>query len=513
MDEFKLSDITIGYADGEKEASKANFENLFYTKNKKYEQIMKKDKFIISGRKGTGKTILTKYIQKTDNKDTTIIQYSKLNEISLHQYIELEKPDIDNDTRLLFQEYYIYKQYILTIIDHKLQLKNFMNNCFTFKEYLTAIKSYFKYVNRYNKIKDFYNQLYPKGLYKTDEIKTIETIVDASTSTIKANIGISLETTANEKIELSKEVRKSKKHFTNHCRDMKKLINDILECIDVIIIIDDLDEIKLKDSEHVIHFLINFVMRVNQINMDMANFSEKSKCILLLRSDIINLFASKSSNIQKIMTDSTVELQWFKDRSGDELSNMIMYKIKNSANNSSIKNLDLEEIRKLLFPITNNTDAFTYMLNHSFGRPRDLVTYINTIIEQYPDEKKFTVQMAKNAEATYSKNFYFELRNEINFTIQEEAGNEFEKMFRSISKKRFSYQQILTHYNNHKLDYQNIDNLDDYLELLYKFGVIGNYQTVNKQSIYSWSYRNGGDHLDKNKTIIIHAGLYKYLNI
>ncbi|MFK3936761.1 hypothetical protein ACI2JA_04520 [Alkalihalobacillus sp. NPDC078783] len=59
-----LSKLYIGNIDGEQESSRDNFEQLFYTKNSKFDEIMQPEKFIISGRKGTGKTILANYIVK-----------------------------------------------------------------------------------------------------------------------------------------------------------------------------------------------------------------------------------------------------------------------------------------------------------------------------------------------------------------------------------------------------------------------------------------------------------------
>ena len=50
-----LKDIFIGKANGLEEAENEKFEDLFYTGNLKYQQLVEnKDKFIISGRKGTG---------------------------------------------------------------------------------------------------------------------------------------------------------------------------------------------------------------------------------------------------------------------------------------------------------------------------------------------------------------------------------------------------------------------------------------------------------------------------
>lgn len=509
MDEFKLEQIKIGFAEGEKEANNTNFENLFYTGNKKYEQIMQRHKFIISGRKGTGKTILTKYFQRMNNKGRTIVSYSKLNEISLHEYIDIETPDINEDIRILFQEFYIYKQFVMTILDNKLSILRFFKG----EKNRFKIIKYIEYLFTYKKLKNLYKERYPDGVYKEDEVKTIQKIIEASRTATKVNMGISLEGGLNETSEFSKEILHKKKNFAEQNEQLKKLVYKILKYIDIIIMIDDLDEIRIENTEHLIKFLICLTIKVNDINAKLLEKSSKSKCILLLRSDIIEMFSSRSSNIQKILSDSNVELHWFRDRSGDELSNMIMYKIKKSTTNSSMKELSLSEIKNTLFPISNGNDAFSYISNHTFGRPRDFVNYINTIINQYPNEKKFTTQLAKSVEATYSKDFYAELRNELSFSIPREIGDEFEQMFRSINKKYFTYQQLLTHYNNNRSEYENIDDIDNYLELLYKFGVIGNYQKINKKNIYSWAYRNGGNHLDKNKNIVIHPGLYKYLNI
>lgn len=513
MSNFKLSDIKIGYADGEKEANNKNFDNLFYTGNKKYEQLTENHKFIISGRKGTGKTLLTKYFQKMNAKGKTIINYSKLKEISLHEYIDIESPNISEDTRILFQEFYIYKQLIITTLDNKLSFINFISSEITWKEKLLSPYYFFQYILIYNKINALYKDLYPDGIYKEKEVKTIQTIVEASSSTIKTNLNFELEVGGNESTELSREVILKRQNFAELTEKFRTLIFDILKYINIILMIDDLDEIQLNDSEHIIRFLINFVTKVSTINMQLQKKSVNSKCILLLRSDIISSFNTRSSNIQKILSDSVVELQWFKDKSGNELSDMIMYKIQKSSLDPSLSTLNLNQIRDKLFCKSNHFDAFSYILNYTFGRPRDFITYIDNIIEQFPNESQFTIQMAKEVEATYSDKFYGELKNEMSFTLPKETIDDIEKLLRTFGKRKFKYSNIVMHYNKNKDLYSHINNIEETLQLLYKFGVIGNYTKKDKKTLYSWSYRNGGEYLDKNKFIMIHFGLLKSLNI
>lgn len=512
MDEFKLDQIKIGFADGEREANNLDFENLFYTGNKKYEQIMQRHKFIISGRKGTGKTILTKYFQKMNDTGRTIVSYSKLNEISLHEYIDIETPNINEDVRILFQEFYIYKQFVMTILDNKLSIFRFFKG----EKTPFRLKKYIGYLSTYNKLKKLYKERYPDGAYKEEEVKTIQKIVESSTATAKANIKVSLEGGLNETSELSKEILHKKKNFAEQNDQIKKLVFKILKYIDIIIMIDDLDEIRLKDIDHLIEFLICLTIKVNEINAQLAEISKKSKCILLLRSDIIDMFSSRNSNIQKILSDSNVELQWYKDISGDEISDMIMYKIKMSSSDNTIKTLELKEIRSKLFPSTDaKTDSFIYMLNRTFGRPRDFITYINTVIDQSPNSDKFSIQVLKESEAVYSSKFYNELKNEMSLSLNKNTINEIEKLFRSFGKRNFKYPELKSYYLENIDQYSNIDDLDNLLQYLYKIGFIGTFRKIKRagRKVYSWSYRNGGEFLNKNNTITIHQGLVKALNV
>ena len=52
---FTLSDIKVGFADGEQESNAEHFMDMFYTKNGYYSQLLKPNIFIISGRKAVAK--------------------------------------------------------------------------------------------------------------------------------------------------------------------------------------------------------------------------------------------------------------------------------------------------------------------------------------------------------------------------------------------------------------------------------------------------------------------------
>ncbi len=527
MNDFKLSNIKIGYADGEKEAEEDNFSDLFYTDNNKYNELLSKYKFIVSGRKGTGKTILAKYYQKINNNGSFIIDYSKLDKISLHQFIDLDSINLNNDIRFLFHEYYIHKHFVETILKNKKNIKEYFfaekNNVGCFK----ALVNFKKYIKVYRNLYNLYKEYYPDGSFNDKEKKTIQKIIEnssvdaelSSTEKLTAKLG----TTTFNGNENVLEIVKEKKNFAERSEQYKKHILECLKYISVSIIIDDLDEIKTEDTEHLISLLINLVTKVNDINMTFLKVNSKSKCILLLRSDIINLFASRSANIQKIISDSNIELDWFKN--DEELENMIMYKISKSDTTHNMSKQPPKIIKKIIFEKSNNNlfnTSFDKIIRFSFGRPRDLITYIDCVIEQYPNAPQISFKMLKDSEQTYSQKIVNEIKNEMSIQLSSEEIEDIMNLLRNYGKAIFKYDEITEYFNTHSNLYKNIENINTVLQYLYQLGIIGNSrldtqkrrETQKKRRyIYTWSYRNGGPTLNMDWDIVIHFSIRKALNI
>ena len=135
----------------------------------------------------------------------------------------------------------------------------------------------------------------------------------------------------------------------------------------------------------------------------------------MIRSDIIKILNNYSTNLNKIVSDSEIRLNWIKKTQGTEmhpLLDMICTKIINS--NKLLKNYTKEEIISQFFPVTINGVPFLdHMLNSSFGRPRDIINMLNIIKEEYPNAIKFSADYFKATQQEYSNKFIDELRNEL----------------------------------------------------------------------------------------------------
>ena len=108
MKNIKLKDLFLGNIDGIKESEEKGFENYFYTGNNYYNKLKKNEKkFIISGKKGTGKTILAKYFELQENKEGKISKLLTERDPILKILIEIKTIDINPEERDLLTEYII----------------------------------------------------------------------------------------------------------------------------------------------------------------------------------------------------------------------------------------------------------------------------------------------------------------------------------------------------------------------------------------------------------------------
>ena len=171
---IKLSEIFVGKADGLKEAQEKNFENLFYKDNDIYEELeRKKSKFIISGKKGTGKTILAKYFELEQNKKGNPTRLLTDRDVILRQFIENGKVELEDSQREIFIEFEILTELGKLIIENKMKAYHFFN-ILKWKKISDKIKYIDLIVNKRTDSDNFFNNSYNLVQTKTKK-KIIET--------------------------------------------------------------------------------------------------------------------------------------------------------------------------------------------------------------------------------------------------------------------------------------------------------------------------------------------------
>ena len=115
-------------------------------------------------------------------------------------------------------------------------------------------------------------------------------------------------------------------------------------------------------------------------------------------------YNQKQTNLNKQIADCSIRIDWFLSVYDSPhmhpLMKMILHKIKNSG--ESFKDSTLNNIYQEIF----EPSVFKFLLDRSFGRPRDIVRFLNFYKESFPRDSRITISNLQRVEQGYSKWFY-----------------------------------------------------------------------------------------------------------
>jgi len=507
MENVKLSNLYFGQPDGTVEAKHNLFEELFYDPNNKYEDLITlQEKFMIIGSKGTGKTYLANYIvKKVSEMKNNYAAILPTSNFVIDKLSCVGNMEIDDELMIAVCKWYLLHslaEQILKAHPYKAKFK-------VFRVY--ELKVYYSFFDG----EDFF-KLTTRNTSQEYERKSG---VDINGSKNANNISSSSKcsSSVNKKDNISYEsIRKDFFEF------IPTLENKVLKSINpkekFYVILDDLDDIDSTKFDRD-KLIITLIKVAKEYNLQLL--SNNCKFILLLRNDIIDDLQYKDANLSKVKTSCSVELYWLNNmhesnQYNHPLMSMILHKIKACCPQYS--ELSNKELFVKLFPDKiGNKNPVKYLLDYSFGRPRDFIIYLNAARELDGEATCFSSFLLKEASKKYSADFYDELVNQTAYYGKPEYTKECLQLVSSLKMTSFKYSHLKAYYEDNKNNFPNITNIDDVLRYLYKLGVIGNSWTNRAQSkrfYTSWSYKKDSmNEIDLDKKFIIHYGLKKKFSL
>ena len=460
--------------------------------------------FIISGRKGTGKTILAKYIEKAYHNKGFLTKVFSKEDLFLNYILEKTEDSFTQAELVIFLRYCI----LVAIAKHLVENENeIIQN--------PKINNFFKLVNykiNQHKLKKFYFDVYPRGAFKTFNEERQQ---QNTSSLIGHKFTIGGQTVRKKHLQ--------RKQYYELLTELERLVFSVCKYVDIFVFFDDLDELESKKylsakTENVFITLLETIQSINSsfFQLGMSN----SKIVILLRSDILQDLNTRSSNLNKMAIDGSVNLNWIKSTKLDEthpLMDLILSKIQKKC----YPNLSKKEVYKQLFSgvnYINKRPFIKYLIDNSFGRPRDIITSLNIIIEKYPDRTSFDEKMFTDAECRrdYSRHFSDEIKNELSIHCSEAELLSLLTLLKKFGRRNFEYAKLEKFFNDNKNSYNAIQDLKSSIEMLYKFGVLGNtwHNSATNQYNHTWAYREDGfPDADFGKKFCIHHAMRKELNL
>lgn len=453
-------------------------------------ELIETPKWMVLGRKGTGKTAIYKYFQSPEylnnGKRITIGLNFKDYPWPIHK---LYKDTMEGEINAYFRSW----TYLITIQSLTKLIAHFEKNGIELQKDL---------LNAKKQIEKIYGNPFPsvieviKGkLFRLNKLSLPS--IEAGEINLSAGDIEFDEVSKNETLVslLRTNAFALNDYFQNI---LYKYINDY----EINIVIDQLDENWLEGEIYEYSkILINLIMACKNINNESIENRRKMKCILFLRTDIFDTLRFNDKN--KVYQSSAIIIRWDEE----SLNNMFFERIRKNLPQTTT--INLESRSNSIFDITyvkHGATPFKHILRMSFYRPRDIIVFFNKVRQVHVASKSglYTSKNLYDAENDYSLSLYQELIDE--WANQKPEIVKYLNILQNIELQKFSYKEFSDAYS---VVYNNAQpaDVENCLYFLFQNSIIG--QKINA----NWEYVCTNPHMqiNYNKDYYVNNGLKKRL--
>lgn len=485
--------FSIGVPEAEAEATTAMIKlETIFTDYLDVLRQLNKEKFIVLGRKGTGKSAIGEYILSQAKSDANIFcDFIKKDEIDIEKIVQIGKEE-----GVVIERGLLYKWIVLTKF-----VALFAEN-----QSLACIRGM-------NHLSDFIKKSRGFINIKNYEIKEI-----IQQYGINVNIEY-LKRYLNTSGTSTKQIKYEKAEFYKLIPDLEKVVIEILKADtsnQYILMFDDLDiglDLNCQDSIDTLNELIRTIKYYN--NDVFARNNIDSKIIVFLRTDI-KKHLIYSADMPKIFASYSIELRWYEDAFRNNENKLLLRQFINKrislnfSNNKLILN-DINDPWTSFIDETSfigNKTGFKHIIDHTFFRPRDLILF-------FKDIGNLALELPINAKDVnnvlmerYAREMISDIKGELSVNYN---SNDIEKIFDTLrecygkNRRPFSYSELKEELKNNGL----IDT-NRIISDLFDYSLIGNYDDIgNVDFKYRETYGQVIE-IDINSSFILHYVLQTF---
>lgn len=458
-------------AEAETKKGKQNLSNYFEDYFEIFGEI-KNGKFIISGRKGVGKSAIAKIISDSADNDAVFCSIIRLNDIKSEEIIQNIPENSVNISRLLL-EWIIYVKLIRLIVKNKSA----------------------QHTPQFNRLKKFLQ--INSGIIDFDRFEISELSQSGNLSInftpLKEVFGASFNTFFDKK--------QQKAPFYRLIEPIREIIREVLNQEVHInkqfwLIFDDLDIGFDKSNPNSRTNIAELIRTVKHTNTELLSGTE-ARVIILLRDDIKNIVNLENADMNKIFNSYEITINWY--HHSDFRLNENNTKLKQFINrrieiNFQVNDKDYDSKDPWSTLIMNDSNynlksPFKYIIDHTFYRPRDIILFLSPIGSSnfeyplsFPEVKQLLNQFANN--------HIGEVKNELSLHFK---ANEVEIIINKIlfeaAQKKMSKSSVLQIIKEYLPQYECENIFDVFIEYNYMIYMdhndypIFNYRELNSKTI------------------------------
>jgi hypothetical protein len=427
----------------------------YFLNTPEIKKIINSKKWLLLGRKGTGKTAIYKYLENAKSEDINDYSVVSLNFKDYPWPIhKLYKESLAGELSA-YQKSWSFL-FFVKLLSKLIEIKE--SNSEPLSKDLKWAKKYL------SKIFGNPDPSLKEVLFsKLSRIKKVKgpgfDIVDIDINLGEITLG---DVTANK--DLQEKLRSNAFKLLGY---LEKNFKQNIKGAKFLIILDQLDENWLDgEIKEYSKILINLINVCRNISID-SELNNSIKIIPFLRTDIYSSLRFNDKN--KLLQDSAIIISW----DNDSLDDMFFERIK-KFKPSSLE-LDLDKKSGSIFEasfVKQGTPAFKYITRRSFFRPRDVIVYFNKIRSEHKPNKT----------GLYSSNDLYSADAEASASIYNELVDEWSNQFpdierlltvlQTINVETFIYKDFENKYKN-EFSVSSDGDLRNHLNFLFDNSIIG----------------------------------------
>ena len=483
----------IGIPEAEAEATTASIKlDTFFVDYLDVLKQLNNEKFIVLGRKGTGKSAIGEHILSLAKNEANIFcDFIKKEDVDIEKIVQIGKEE-----GVFIERGLLYKWIVLTKF-----VALFAEN-----QSLACIKGM-------NHLSDFIKKSRGFINIKNYEVKEIihQYGLSVNIEYFKRYLGASG--------NANKQYKYEKAEFYKLIPDLEKVVTDILKADSVnqyVLMFDDLDIGLNLNNQESVDTLTELIRTIKYYNNDVfARNSIESKIIIFLRTDI-QKHLIYSADMPKIFSSYSTELRWYEDIFRNNETKLLLRKFINKRISVNFQRNNLV-INNLNDPWTSFIDetsfygsktGFKHIIDHTFFRPRDLILFFKGI-----DNLALSLPISSNDVNNilmdrYAREMVTDIKGELSVSY---TSNEIESVFDALKNSYGSYRRPFKHETLvSELQSNGLKDTKKIISDLFDYSLIGNY---DESGNICFKYRETAGQfveLDTNSSYILHYVLQSY---
>jgi len=510
---LKLKDIPLGSTDAKNELLSSapdeidRFMSSFVAPPAlTIERFLNRQKYYISGLKGTGKTALLRYIslkleEEQDSTSSFVLFKSEVDEdlrsnfsrAARVQVVEENSENYDGDDYEAVWRWFIYRK-ISSVIQEQ-AAKPFQDNI--------NLSSFLALVNSEALAK-------PDQRWLTKLVPNIKKGRVEISKSPKLALDLDWDNEGRAKVSFNELVRQAD-HAFQALQPSAGRLNIFFDEL-------ELSYSNNKKYQRDARLIRDLIVSVEGINAVIKKFGFPICLYAAVRSEVLGAVDSLGKEINKPMADFGLQILWNRpglDATQQPLLSIIEQRINNARKESGLPVMESEKIWSDYFPgQIDNKRPQVYILHNSWYRPRDVVRLLLTVQDQYPDETSFHLQGLEAVRKAYSSASWGELTEELKAKYKSVEIDGIKYVFygyrqiSSLADLSMRAEMVAKERDETKVLLER-NSMRNIIKDLFRAGVVGN---INERRHLRFSFR-GDDEVLFDQDIFVHNALRSHLSI